>query len=171
MTYRAPIPRRRLCRQARHLPPGLLLRRLIEQANQPHTDAMQAAGPALARLEAKQAGIAADVAAMRLRVEGKGRRDAVLRELAAALGLGGATWASATAISLILAGIRPAPACAASAVAALSGVELSARQVLRILKSGAEAEVADKTRALCQWWPSRHDGGTHNDEDHEDDAH
>ena len=120
----------------------------------------------LARIEAKQASSATDVAAMRLHVEGKVRRDTLLRELAGELGLGGSTWASATAISLILSGIRPPPPGAEPTVAALAVTRLSVRQVWRILKAGVEAETADRSRALCQWWSTRDDGGTTTDEDH-----
>ena len=168
---RKPPPRRHLSRQVRHVPTARVIDRLLqmaEQANRPRVDVMQATAPALQRVEAQQASIAADVAAMRLRVEGKARRDAVLRELASVLGLGGATWASATAVALILAGVRPPPRGGEAAVAALAGTQLSARQVLRILQAGVEAEAADKTRALCQWWPSRDDGGTDTDEDRTD---
>jgi hypothetical protein len=100
--------------------------------------------------------LAAEMAAVRLAVGGKPYRDALLRELAAALALGG-TWAAAQAIELVLRGIRPAPAGAEAAVAALGGVRLSARQVLRILQAGDAAAAADKGAALCQSWMARHD--------------
>lgn len=130
----------------------------------PQTDALLADLLAtLARIEAIQSSIAVDVAALRLKVEGKAHRDALLRQLAGDLGLGGATWASANAIALILAGVRPHPPRAEAAVAALAGARLSARQVLRILQSGVATEAADKSRALCQWWPPRDSSGTTTD--------
>jgi hypothetical protein len=122
----------------------------------------------LARIEVQQAGIAAEVAVLRLRVEGKVRRDAVLRELAGRLDLGRTTLACANAVTLILSGIRQPPPGAEAAVAALAGTQLSARQVLRILKAGVEAETADKSRAFCQSWPARDHGGTATEEDHDD---
>ena len=168
MTCAARPPRRQLSRQVRNLPAALLLRQVLHhvaKANPP-ADPMQAAGPALARIVLTQAGIASDVAVIRLRVEGKPRRDALIRELSSALGLGGTTWASATAISLILAGIRPPPKGAVAIVAALAGTQLSARQVLRVLQSGVAAEAVDKSHALCQFWPLRNDAVTPTDFEH-----
>ena len=152
-------PRRQLSRQVRNLPAALLLRQVLHhvaKANPP-ADPQPAAGPALARLEVTQSGIASDLAVIRLRVEGKPRRDALIRELSSALGLGGATWAAATSVSLILAGVRPPPKGAVATVASLVGVQLSTRQVLRILQAGAAAEVTDRTLALGQCWPMRND--------------
>ena len=116
-------------------------------------------------VRAELAGIAAEVTSIRLRMEGKTYRDSLLRELAGALGLGGATWASTNAIALILAGVRQPPAHAAATAAALAGTKLSARQILRILQAGEAARAADRSRALCQWWPPCDDGGTSNDKD------
>ena len=103
--------------------------------------------------------IAADLAALRLRVEGKAYRDRLILDLADALGLG-ATWSAATSVELILAGVRQPPSGAAAIVAALAGTKLSARQLLRILQAGAEAAAAVKASALCQSWPPRDHPGT-----------
>ena len=170
MSFHAMIPRRHLSRQVRSLPPELALRqalRQLERARQPRDDAMQAAGPVLARIEAKQAGIAADVALLRVRADGKPGRDAALRALASTLGLG-ATWAAATAIAMILGNVRKPPPGAAAAAAALAGVALSVRQIHRILTAADEAAIGDKGRALCQFWPARDDGDsrTNKDSDH-----
>jgi len=113
-----------------------------------------------ADVQAKLAGIAADLAAMRLRVEGKKRRNELLCQLAGALGLGRTTFASAAAVSLILAGVRSTPPGAEATVAALAETRLSDRQILRILQDGAAAEAADKSSAFCHSWPPREDVGT-----------
>ena len=171
MNFQAPIPRRQLCRQRRNLPTALVLRQVLglaQQVSHPQANAAQAAAPGLRRIEEQQARMAADLALLRVRAEGKAGRDAALRAMAAALGLGGATWAAATSVSLILAGVRPAPACAAPAAAALAGVQLSARQVHRVLAAGVEAEAADKSRAVCQFWAPRDDGDLHNELEVED---
>ena len=122
----------------------------------------------LARMEAQQACIAAEVAVLRLRVDGKMRRDAVLRDLAGRLGLGSKTVACADAVALILAGIRRPPPGAEAAVTALAGTRLSGRQVHRILLAGAAAESADKSRAFCHSWAPRDYGGKATDEDCDD---
>ena len=170
MNVQAPIPRRQLSRQRRNLPPALVLRQVLglaQQVSHPQANVVQAAAPGLARFEEQQARMAADLAFLRVRADGKAGRDAALRAMAAALGLGG-TWAGATSISLILSGIRPVPACAAPAAAALAGVQLSARQVHRVLAAGVEAEAADKSRAVCQFWAPRDDGDLHNELEVED---
>ena len=119
-----------------------------------------------ARALAIQAGMAADLAALRLSLEGKTRRDALLRALAGDLGLG-ATWAAANAVALILAGVRRPPAAAEPTTAALAGTQLSARQILRILQAGGTRESADKSAALCQWLQPREHRSSCDDEDDE----
>lgn len=120
---------------------------------------------AVEHLHAAQRAVAADVAAMRLAAGGKAYRDALLRDLAQSLALGG-TWAAAQSVELILLGIRPPPAGAEATAAALAGVRLSARQVLRILQAGETATATDKAQQLCQSWPPRNHGGvsTHSDD-------
>lgn len=131
-------------------------------------DQLQLVLAILARIEAQQSSIAAEVAVLRLRVDGKVRRDAVLRDLAGRLGLGTTTLACANAVSLILAGIRRPPPGAEDAVTALAGTRLSARQVHRILQAGAAAEATDRSSAFCHSWPPRDDGGTATNKDRED---
>ena len=122
---------------------------------------------AQARALAIQAGMAADLAALRLSLEGKTRRDALLRDLAGYLDLGCSTWAAANAIALILTGVRRPPAEAESTTLALAGTQLSARQIQRILQAGRTRESADKSAALCQWLQPRDHRSSSDDEDDE----